>query len=468
MKFQTRAALLIAALAIGAVHAATPGDVTLPKPQRFTLKNGAQVFVVEKRDTPLVALDITVRGGPLVDPAGKDGTAALLTELMEKGAGKRNASQFAEAIASVGGALGFGIGTETIGLNANFLAKDVDLMLELASDALIRPTLAKDEFEKVRTRAIQSLAAAKDSDLRGLTEVYGYAWMMQGHPYGRPGDGDETTLAAISHADVQKHYAEQLGGDRLIIAVVGDVKAGDMKAKLERAFGGWRKASGTLPTLAAAPRSSGRRVLLIDKPGATQTYFWLANVGVDRKHPQRAAQTLVNTVFGGRFTSMLNTELRIKSGLSYGAGSGLDRYSTPGAAYISSFTRTDATEQALDLALVTLGRLHAEGISGDMLESARNYVLGQFPPTLETNGQIADRLTDLAFYGLTADDVDGFAERVAAVDAAAAKAAIAEVYPKPDDLTMVLIGDAAKIRDKLTKYGPVTEMKITDPRFTPN
>ena len=94
-------------------------------------------------------------------------------------------------------------------------------------------------------------------------------------------------------------------------------------------------------------------------------------------------------------------------------------------------------------------------------------MLGQFPPTLETNGQLASRLADLMLYGLGPEDVNQYAERVLAVDRAAASSAIETAFPKSSDLAVVLIGDAAKIRDAVAKYGPVTEMKITDPRFAP-
>ncbi len=207
-------------------------------------------------------------------------------------------------------------------------------------------------------------------------------------------------------------------------------------------------------------------MLLVDKPGATQTYFWLGNVGASRTDPARAAQTLVNTLFGGRYTSMLNTELRIKSGLSYGASSGFTRLSQPGAFRIISYAQTDKTVAAIDLALATLDRLHADGLDAEALASSKSYVLGQFPPTIETNGQLAARLSDMQFFGLDRDDVDGFASRVAAVDAGAVKAAIQQ-FPKSSDLAMVVIGDADEIRDTVKKYGPVTEMKITDPVFAP-
>jgi zinc protease len=163
---------------------------------------------------------------------------------------------------------------------------------------------------------------------------------------------------------------------------------------------------------------------------------------------------------------MLNSALRIDSGLTYGASATFDRGLQPGAYAIASYTQTGSTVQAIDLALATLERLRRDGLDADTLASAKSYMLGQFPPTLETNGQIAARLADLAFYGLGIEDVEGYAQRVAAVDAAAVRQAI-QAFPSGDDLAIVLIGDAAKIREQVAKYGPVTEMKITDPRFAP-
>jgi len=459
---------LAAVLALTASgHAAVPGSVKLPAFQRATLANGAEIVLMEKRDTPLVSMTVVVRGGALADAPGKEGTASLAAELMQKGAGKRDAAQFAEAIESAGGELGAGAGTESLSLSANFLARDAGLMLELAGDALLRPRLDPAEFEKARTLAIQSIAAAKDSDPRALIGAYGDAWLFRGQAYGRPVDGDERSLAAVTLEDVQRYFAGHVRGDRAIIVVVGDFAAADMKRRLEATFGGWGRAAAAAPAAQAVPRVAGRRVLLVDKPGAAQTYFWLGNVGASRTDPARTAQSVANTVFGGRFTSMINTELRIKSGLTYGAASAFDRMSQPGAFYVNSFTATGKTTDAIDLALATLDRLHATGVDETALTSAKTYMLGQFPPTIETNGQLAGRLAEMLFHGLGTDDVDEYAARVSAVDAAAVRAAIEQSFPKTGDLAIVLIGDAALIRDRVKKYGPVTEMKITDPAFAP-
>jgi predicted Zn-dependent peptidase len=340
-------------------------------------------------------------------------------------------------------------------------------MLELVADMLQRPRLDPSDFEKARTLGVQSIVAAKDSDPRALMGAYGDAWLLRGHPYGRPVGGSESTLAAIRLDDVKRYYADQVGGDRLIITVVGDFDAGTMQSRLQQEFGNWRKAAAALPSASPPAKVTGRNVLLVDKPGATQTYFWLGNVGASRTDPARTAQTLVNTVFGGRFTSMLNTELRIKSGLTYGANAGFDRALQAAAFSISSYTETSKTVQAIDLALETLARLHRDGLSAEQLQSARSYLLGQFPPTLETNGQLAGRLADMLFYGLGPEDVNEYATRVAQVDEKAARSVIEQSFPQPENLTLVLIGDAAKIRADMAKYGPVREMKISDPSFAP-
>jgi predicted Zn-dependent peptidase len=448
-------------------RAEAPPGVRLPDFQRVTLANGAEVALLEKRDTPLVSMMVLVRGGALADEPGKEGTAALFAELLQKGAGRRDAAEFAESVEGAGGEIAAAAGTESLSVSASFLAKDSDLMLELVGDALLRPRLNAAEFEKARTLAVQSIAAAKDADPRALIGAYGDAWVFRGHSYGRPVSGDERSLAAVTADDVRRYFTEQVRGDRAILAVVGDFSAADMKRKLETAFGDWGKSASPPPAATAAPRVQGRRVLLVDKPGAAQTYFWLGNVGASRTDPGRTAQSVVNTVFGGRFTSMLNTELRIRTGLTYGAGSAFDRLSQPGAFSIASYTETGKTTEAMDLTLATLDRLHEDGLDAGALASARTYVLGQFPPTIETNGQLAGRLADMLFHGLGRDDVDGFAARVVAVDDAAARSAIEQAFPRSQDLAIVLIGDAALIRERVAKYGPVTEMKVTDPSFAP-
>ena len=323
------------------------------------------------------------------------------------------------------------------------------------------------QFDSVRARQIEFIRAAKDSELDSLTPIYGKAALFGAHPYGKPAIGSEAGLATISHTALTRHYREQFGADRLILSVVGDFRTDVMKQSLSSAFAGWRKAQAALPAPAAAVRKPGRQVLLIDAPESVQSYFWAGNVGVARNSADRAALDVVNTLFGGRFTSMLNSELRIRTGLSYGASSRFERLTQPGAWQMSSYTRTQTTIEAIDLALTVLDRLHAEPIDSSLLASGKAYVQGQFPLALETADQWATTLADLEFYRLDRGYIDGYAGALAAVTDADTRRVIRAHFPTSDAITLVVIGQAAVIREGLSKFGTVTEMKLADRAFAP-
>ena len=462
---RTSALATLLALPVLAADAA-PG-VKLPPYEEILLPNGARILLMEKHDVPMVAFRALIRGGAVGDPAGKEGLAALTAELLERGAGSRDAAAFAEAVDRVGGEISTTATPEAIAISGNFMSRDADLMISLLADMLRRPTLPASEFEKTRARKIEEIIAAKDSDPRALMDLYFHGFLFQGHPYSSPLDGTEGSLAAIDHSDVRAFHEAAFGGDRLILAVTGDFQKPAMRAKLRSAFGDWRKAGKPLSAVSKLTPRTGRRVLLVDKPGATQTYFMIGNVGVSRTDEDRVAIDLVNTVFGGRFTSMLNDALRVKSGLTYGARSALFRPSQPGSVAISTYTKTATTAQAVDMALDLLGQLHEKGIDETMLSSAKAYVLGQFPPALETNGQLAARLAEIALYGLDRSDVDRYGAGIAAASAADLRKTIARAYPSSENLTFVFVGDAAQIRDVVARYGEVTEMEITDVGFAP-
>ena len=458
----------LAALALTMlVGTAVARDVTLPDFERIELDNGTVLLLSEKPEVPLVSVTAILRGGAVVDPDGQNGLANLLATLLERGAGDRDAAAFAEAIDASGGMLTSRADLETVTVSGNFLARDADLMVGLLADMLLRPGLDEAEFEKLRERAINFIRAAKDTNLRALLPIYGEAFLFGGHPYGNPVSGSKTTLAAISHSDVLDFYEQQFGGDRLIIAVSGDFDAPAMVAKLTAAFGDWRPAAAPLPEVAPLTGQHGRRVLLVDKPGATQTYFWLGNVGVARDYDQRAALDIANTLFGGRYTSMLNTELRMKSGLTYGARSRLTRAAQPGSVAITSFTPTESTFKAVDMALEVLGRLHESTVDEEMLDSARNYIVGQFPTALETAAQLGRELASLEAFGLDVSYINDYGRALSAADTATVAAVIDAVYPAADNLVFVLLGDAEAIREEAAGYGPVTEMPITAPHFRP-
>lgn len=469
------AATLLAVLILGGTATDLPAAnsaplaiaVPVPAHQRFRLANGVTVILLPQREVPLTAFTAVLRGGAQTDPAGKAGLASLLAGLLEKGAGTRDAYAFADAVAGAGGSFSAAAGTESITVAGQFLSRDRALMVELLADALLRPKLLADEFKTLRDREIESIKANKDSDPSSLTGDYGRALLFGAHPYGSPQSGSERSLANLAIADLQQYYREQVGADRLTLVFAGDIDAKWLRAAVSKAFAGMRPAARALPALATPVGAKGRRLLLVDAPGSVQSYFWIGSVGVARKFPQRAALDIVNTLYGGRFTSILNTELRIKSGLSYSASSRFTRGSVPGEFAITSFAQTENTVKAIDLALETLDRLHRDGIDQTQLESARAYVLGQYPTRLETAANWSATLADLELYGLDKSYIEDYGPALSAVALATATQVVADAFPSTGNLRIVVIGDAAKIRDSLQKYGEVADMKLTAPDFTP-
>jgi predicted Zn-dependent peptidase len=457
----------LACIAVFSGALASAQGVTLPDYHYVELDNGAVFILHEKRDVPLIGVQVLVRGGAVADPEGKAGLTDLFASMLEKGAGERNAATFAETVAGVGGSLSAGAGLESLSISGEFLARDADLVVELLVDMLRAPALDRAEFNKLRDRQVDLLAAAKDSDLRPLTPIYGNAYLFGDHPYGTPIGGNEASLAAISHRDLLAYYEAFIGADRLIISLAGDFDAAELINKLTEALVDWRPAAEALPEIEAPVPELGRRVLLVDKPGATQSYFWIGNVGVSAHYPQRAELNIANTLFGGRFTSMLVDEMRTKAGLTYGVRSSLQRPSQPGSFAIVSDTKTDTTVVAIDLAIELLARLRDEGFDDELITSGKNYILGQFPPRLETAEQLANQFAALQAAGLDESFVNDYGAAVASASSEDIRAVIADVYPQVDNLVFVIIGDAEQLRDVVAKYGPVTEMSITDPRFRP-
>jgi predicted Zn-dependent peptidase len=442
------------------------GAVHVPAHERVVLPNGITLLVVPSADVPLISFHAVFRGGPLGD--AKPGVASLVAGLLDKGAGARNAFEFVDAVEGAGGSFSTVTGTEALSISGQFLARDQSLMLELLSDAITRPRFEAAEFEKLRARRIELIKATKDSDPAELIGTYGRALLFGAHPYGKPANGSEESLAAIAHQDVLDFYRAHIGADRLILVFAGDLDVAALKRDVTERLGTWRRAGVIAAPVAEPTCVRGRRVLLVDSPESAQTYFWIGNVGVSKRYPEHAALDLVSTLYGGRFTSMLNTELRIKSGLSYSARAGFTRTTAAGEFAIRSFTDTENTGTALDLSLETLTRLKVTGVTSDMLDSARSYVLGQYPLNFETAADWASALVELEFYGLGPEHIDDYAAQLREVTLPVARAVIDQAFPNADDLVIVLIGDAARIRGVASRYGEVTEMSLTQSSFSPH
>jgi zinc protease len=458
--------LTMAAAGLLLSGAAGAQTLRLPPHEKVVLKNGLTLLLLEKHGVPLISMAAIVQTGASADPAGQEGLASTTAELLRKGTKGRTAQQFSADLDYIGGSFGAGAQGDYTSVNAEFLTKDLARGLELFCDALLRPTFPAEETKKLLAQSLDGIKAAKDSPASVILEYYG-GYLYGKHPYGRPDGGTEISLARIQRDAVVKFYQTYYAPGNTILAVAGDFNAAGMRKQLEEALGGWPARQVPAVAIPAPAASKGQRLLLVNKVDATQTYFAIGNVGTAANDPDRVTNRLVNQVFGGQFTSMLNEALRVESGLSYAAESYFDTRKKAGPFVIFSYTRNETTAQAIDLAIQVLQKLHKDGISAEKLSSAKAYIKGQFPPAIETSTQLAQVIARNEFYGLNDDEVNQLEAKLDAVTPEMARQAIQKHFPG-DDLVFVLIGKAPEIGPAVKKYAARQDTRdITEPGFWP-
>src|SRR5712664_131037 len=360
----------------------------MPAHEKYVLKNGLTVLLLEKHGVPMINLFAIVKTGSTADPAGEEGLASITAELLRKGTKARTAQQFAADLDYIGGDFEVEAGADFSSVSSEFLTKDLARGLELFSDTLLHPTFPQTEVEKLLAQSIDGVRGAQD-DPQQVLGLYYYGYLYGAHPYGRPSAGDEVSLQRIKRDAIAKFYETNYAPVNTLLAMAGEFNGAEMRRNLEDVFGGWRARTVAASPIAATAPVKGKRLLLVDKDDATQTYFAFGNVGITRNDPDRVAIRVVNTIFGGRFTSDLNEALRVESGYTYGASSFFDARKAAGPFGVFSFTKNETTTPAIDLALQVLRKLHKDGVTDEQLKSAKSYIKGQYPPNIETSKQLA-------------------------------------------------------------------------------
>jgi zinc protease len=457
-------ALTVTALVLSC--GATPQTLHLPPHEKYVLKNGLTVLLLEKHGVPLINVYAIVKTGAAADPAGEEGLASITAGLLRKGTKNRSAQQFAADLDYIGGTFESEAGADFSSISAEFLSKDLDRGLGLFADALLYANFPKEELDKLLAQSIDGVRGAKD-DPQQVLGLYYYGYVYGTHPYGRPAGGDEVTLTHIQRDSVAKFYEANYTPGNTILAIAGQFNPAEMRHKLDDVFGTWTARTVKPIAIPAVAPVKTRRLLLVDKVDSTQTYFAFGNVGIARNDPDRLAIRVVNTIFGGRFTSELNEALRVESGYTYGASSFFDSRKAPGPFGIFSFTKNETTVPAIDKALEVLQKLHKDGVTEEQLKSAKSYIKGQFPPNIETSGQLAQIIATHEFYGLGDDEINQLEARVDAVTPEIARQVIQKHFPA-ENLVFVLIGKASEIAPAVQKYAEKQDARpITEAGFWP-
>lgn len=435
-------------------------ELKLPPVAVRQLPNGLKLMVVERHKLPIADFLLIVPGGATANPADKAGVAGLAADMMTEGTTTRTALQIADQIAFLGISLDANSGWDATLVSLSTPTAQLDSALALFADVSLHPSFPASEWTRVKQERLTSLLQLKDRGPAIANRVYPAVLYGKNDPYGRPAAGTETSVGAMTDADVRAFYqAHFLPNDATLIAV-GDVTPADLERRIGALFAHWAKGSAATATVPTPPAAPPTTIYLVDKPGAAQSSFRIGSVGVARSTPDYFPLEVLNTALGGSFTSRLNQELREVKGYTYGAFSSFDmrRFAGPFTA------QAEVVSAKSDSALVDFMsqlRMIRDTVPTPELSKTKRYIELTLPSEFETTGQIASRLAAVALYGLP---LDYFNHYVANVDAVTQGdvARVARQYIDPSHVAIVIVGDRKSIETPLaaTKIAPIVHRDL--------
>jgi zinc protease len=444
-------------------------DVDFPSYELRTLSNGLQVLVVPHHEQPSVVFRLLVRAGAIQEPADRPGVASFVATLLNQGTTTRSAEQIATLIDSAGGVIGVGAGNELTFIQGAVIKDRTDEALGLVSEMAQQPAFPTSEIQLQRRQALSALQVAND-DPDYIAGVVFDRLVFGDHPYGRPGQGTVDSIERITRDDLVAFHRTWFVPNNALLAIVGDLPASDAFAAAEKAFGAWpRRDVPATPPVTPPPPS--RRVVVVDRPGSAQTEIRVGHLAFPRTHPDYIPFEMAIRILGGEGANRLFGVLRSERGLTYGASAEFHAFRTSGAVIAETDTRTSTTGESLRLMVDEFARLQRETVHPAELQGAQDFYAGHFPLSIETPSAIAEQVLTRLFFGQDLSEIDEQVDRVTAVTAGDIQR-VARQWLKPDQLTIVLVGDASVFASQLKALGfgaferiPLSELDLDSPTF---
>lgn len=415
-----------------------------------TLSNGLQVVVVMHHEQPAVNLRLIVAAGAASDPVDKKGVGSLTAQLLGQGTTTRSATEIAETIDYVGGLLDVGAGTDLTFVNVLVMRDSFELGAELISDIARRPSFAPAEIDRQRQQVLSGLQVSYDDPAYLAGIVFGRLVYGE-HPYGLPHNGTEQSVQAITRDDLQAFHETHFAPNNALLGIVGDIDAETAFATAERMFGDWEPKTAPPPSTAPLP-APAPRLVVIDKPGSTQTAIRVGHLGLPRTSPDFLAFDVAMKILGGEGGNRLGGVLRTERSLTYSASADVASRRFGGDFMAKTDTRSDATAEALRLIVEEVARLRRERVRSRELQNAQAYLAGSFPLTIEAPNAIAAQVLESLVYGLDLEDLPAYPERINAVTVDDIQR-VARDYLQPQALSIVLVGEARAFLDDLPGAG---------------
>jgi zinc protease len=429
-----------------------PRPFRLPPVATYKLENGLTVQLVEDHRVPFVTVFLGVKAGSAMDPPDLRGLASMTADMLTEGTSTRTSRRIAEEVDFIGGAISGAADYDYSVVSGSALSKYTDKLLDLVSDVVLNPSFPDSELKLKKTNLIQELIV-KRSQPGFLKEERFHQVVFGNHPYGVVAPTPES-VERMNVEALKDFHARHFLPNEAVLIVVGDFQTPAMKDLISRSFGAWK--SGALPVgkLPEVPGLTGRRIYVVDRAGSVQASMKLGNLAIKKKDPDYFPMLVANQVLGGAAHARLFLNIREQKGYTYGAYSGFAARKEPGAFAAEAEVRTDVVAPALQEFLYELDRIRNVKVSDKELQDAKNYLTGSFQLGLETQAGLANRLLEVQLYDLPADYLERYTERVLAVTTDDVRR-VARKDIDLDNLTIVVVGDAAKIKPDLQYFAPV-------------
>jgi zinc protease len=429
-----------------------PREYRFPRFERLRLSNGLTVVHAHVPGRALMAAQLLIPGGGWNEPPDRAGVTVLTGRAMPEGTRTRDANEFVEAAELLGAEIHADSTWETLSASVEVPKSRFGQALALLAEMVSEPAFPGEEVERLRDERLNDLMQAFSDPRRRSERVFPETIYAPDAPYSRPLGGVQETVARLDRDAVAERHAQMLDPRTATLIVAGDLTGIDLEQVAEQSLGSMAGAGSAAPGPSDAVAAPRPRIVLVDKPGAPQSEMRIGHIGVSRKTADFYALSVLNAILGGTFNSRLNRVIREELGYTYGIHSSFDMRNYSGPFVIRTAVETAVTVPAILEILRIVRDFRDAQVQDDELAAARDYLVGVFPLRFEGAAQVASALGGLIVFGLPDDELDRYRPQVAAVSAHDIMSA-ASRHIRPDELSLVIVGDAQQVEQPLRDSG---------------
>jgi zinc protease len=412
--------------------------LAMPPVQRMVLPNQLVLLVSEEHSLPFVTLQLLINAGSWRDPPGEEGLASLTAKGLLLGTSTRAGTAMQEELDFMGASLSAAAWKDYATLNLQVLKKDLDRGLELLLEVLTQPIFPDDELHREVEKTLATMQAEEDQPEEVAEKAFQQA-LFPANPYGHPVEGTPASIVKLTRAAIVRFYQSYYHPNTVILAVVGDSTADEVRTKLSTRLSAWPMGDIAAATFGAA-FASGPKTMTLDRDLA-QAHIILGHIGISRENPDFEALSVMNYILGGGgFASHLVEEVRDKRGLAYSVSSVFEAGKFPGAFQIVLQTKNTSAQEAISLALQQMERMRTELVPERELEAAKKALIGSFPRRLATQAQLATFFTRAEYYGLGLDYPAKYPSLIASITSQDVRR-VAQAYLHPEHCISVIVAN---------------------------